>query len=75
MGLDEDVVNLFENHDADLVPHRLDEAGEAQVAGAAQESLAGTGDEGQGIRAKGAVAQAGAVELGQPPLSLLPACG
>jgi hypothetical protein len=44
MRLDEDVVNLFEIDDAVLAPHCLDEAGEAQVARAAQESLAGAND-------------------------------
>ena len=57
------MVDLFEVHDAGLVADRLDERAEAQVAGAAQEALAGADDQGQGFRGEGVVAQAGAVEL------------
>jgi hypothetical protein len=38
------MVNLFEIDDVDLVAHCLDEAGEAQLAGAAQQSLVGADD-------------------------------
>lgn len=63
MGLDKHAVDLLEVHDASLVADRFDERTQAQVAGAAQESLAGTNDERQGFLGEGVVAQAGTVEL------------
>ena len=68
MGLNEDAVDLLEIDDADLVAHGFDERAQAQVAGAAQQALAGADDEGQGVRGEGVVAQAGAVQLGQDEL-------
>src|SRR5438034_8328822 len=62
VGLNEDAVDLFEVHGADLVAHRLDQSAEAEVASAAQEALGGTDDEGQRVGAKGVVPQAGAVQ-------------
>ena len=47
MGLDEHTVDLLEIHDAGLIPHGFDERAEAEIAGAAQQSLAGAHDEGQ----------------------------
>ena len=46
-----------------LVAHRFDERTQAEIAGAAQQALAGADDEGQGFLGEGVVAQAGAVEL------------
>ena len=63
VGLHEDVVDLFEVHDAGLVAHGFDERAQAEVAGAAQEALAGADDQGQGLGAEGVVAQAGPVQL------------
>jgi len=54
---------LLKIDDAGLVAHGLDEGAQTEVAGAAQESLAGAGDEGHGFGSEGVVAQAGAVEL------------
>jgi hypothetical protein len=54
---------LFEVHDAGLVAHRFDEGTQAEIAGAAQEALAGADDESQRFLGEGIVAQAGAVEL------------
>ena len=68
MGLNEDMVDLFEVHDAGLVAHGFDERSQAQVAGAAQETFAGTNDERQGFRGEGVVTQAGAIQLIQDKL-------
>jgi len=63
MGLDEDMVDLFEVHDAGLVADGFDERAQAQVAGAAQQPFTGTDDERQRFGREGVVAEAGAVEL------------
>ena len=68
MGLNEDAVDLFEVHDAGLVADGFDERAEAQVAGAAQQTFAGTNDQGQRFGCEGVVAEAGAVELIQNKL-------
>jgi hypothetical protein len=68
MGLDEDTVDLLEVDDAELVADRFNEAGEAEVACAAQEALAGADDQGQGVLREGVVAQAGAVQLREDEL-------
>ena len=44
MRLNEDMVDLFEVHDAGLVADGFDECAEAQVAGAAQQAFAGAHD-------------------------------
>ena len=68
MGLDEHLVDLFEVDGAGLVAHGFNEAGEAEVAGSAQEAFAGSDDQGQGVVGEGVVAQGGAVELGEDEL-------
>ena len=47
-GLNEHAVDLFEIDDAGLVAHGLDQGGEAEVSGPAQDSFAGSDDQGQG---------------------------
>ena len=54
---------MFEVHDAGLVADRFDERAQTEVAGAAQQTFAGTDDERQGIGGEGVVAQAGAIQL------------
>lgn len=68
MGLNEDMVDLFEIHDAGLVADRFDERTQAQVAGAAQQAFAGTDDECQRFGREGVMTQAGPVELIQNKL-------
>ena len=53
--LNENAVDLFEIDDADLIAHGFDERTQAQVAGAAQQSFAGTHDQGQRFGRKGIV--------------------
>jgi len=65
MGLDEDAVDLFAVHDPDLVAHGLDQGTQAEVAGAAQQAIAGTDDQGQGLGTEGMVLQIGAIQLAQ----------
>ncbi|MEI8288177.1 MAG: hypothetical protein WCH99_01790 [Verrucomicrobiota bacterium] len=50
------MVDLFEVHDAGLVADRFDERAEAQVAGAAQQTLARPDDERQRFGGEGVVA-------------------
>ena len=68
VGLNEDTVDLFEVHDAGLVADGFDERAQTQVAGAAQETFAGTDDERQRFGGEGVVAQAGAIQLIQNEL-------
>jgi hypothetical protein len=68
VGLDEDAIDLFKVHDAGLVADGFDERAQAQIAGAAQETFAGTDDERQGFRGEDVVAQPGTVELVQKKL-------
>ena len=63
MGLNEDAVDLLEIHDAGLVTDGFDERAQTQVAGAAQETFAGTNDERQRFGGEGVMAEASAVEL------------
>jgi hypothetical protein len=49
VGLNEDVVDLFEVDGADLVAHGLDERAQAEIARAAQQALGGANDEGRGV--------------------------
>jgi hypothetical protein len=48
---------LFEIDDPGLVADRLDQGGQTEVAGAAQEALGGANDQGQGVLGEGVVAQ------------------
>src|SRR5437016_12740478 len=48
MRLNEDAVDLLEINEAGLVAHRFNEGAQAQVAGAAQKTLAGADDQGKG---------------------------
>jgi len=57
------MVDLFEIHDAGLVADGFDERAKTQVAGAAQQTFAGTDDEGQRFWREGVVTQPGPVEL------------
>jgi hypothetical protein len=62
VGLDEHAIDWFEVHDAGLVAHRFDEGTQAEIAGAAQEALAGADDQSQRFLGEGIVAQAGTIE-------------
>ena len=68
MRLNEDAIDLLEIHDAGLVADRLDERAQTQVAGAAQQSFAGTDDECQRFGREGVVAETGAIQLIQDKL-------
>ena len=68
MGLNEDAVDLFEVHNAGMVSDGFDEGSQAEIAGASQQTFAGTDDEGQGFRGEGVVAEAGAIQLIQNEL-------
>ena len=57
MGLDKNAVDLFEIHDAGLVTDGFDERAQTQVAGAAQQTFAGTNDERQRFGREGVMAQ------------------
>ena len=59
MGLDENAVDLLEIDGADLVAHGFEQAAQAEVAGAAQQALAGAHDQRERFRGEGVVAQAG----------------
>lgn len=58
VGLDEDAVDLLEIDEAGLVAHGFDQGTDAEVAGAAQQPLAGADDEREGFGGEGVVAQA-----------------
>ena len=58
-------VDLLEVHGADLVADGFDEAGQAEIARAARQSLGGAHDQSEGVGGEDIVAQARAVELGQ----------
>ena len=66
VGLNEDVVDLFEVHDAGLVADGFDERAQTQVAGAAQQAFAGTDDERQCFGREGVVTETGAIQLLNP---------
>jgi hypothetical protein len=66
--LNEHAIDLFEVHDPGLVAHGFDEGAEAEIARAAQESLAGANDQGQRFLGEGVMAQTGAIELAQNEL-------
>jgi hypothetical protein len=51
--LQEDAVDLLEVDDASLVAHGLQERSQAQIAGATQEAIAGTDDQGEGFLGEG----------------------
>ena len=68
MRLDEHVIDLLEINDAGLVTDRFNESAQAEIAGAAQEALAGADDQGQGLSGKGVVTQASPIQLGQDKL-------
>lgn len=64
MWLDENAVDLLEIDNAGLITHRFQEAADAQVAGAAQETFPRADDERQGFGREGVVTQASTVQLG-----------
>ncbi len=68
MGLEEDAVDLFEVDDASLVTDGFEQGAQAEVASAAQETIARTDDEGQRFGGEGVVTQTGPVHLGQKEL-------
>src|SRR6266516_572458 len=53
MRLNQDVIDLLEIDDAGLLAHRLDEGTQAEVAGAAQKTLAGADDQAKGFGREG----------------------
>ena len=69
VGLDEDPVDLFQIDGAELVAGGLDERGDAEVLGPAQQTLARAHDEGERVGGEGVVAEGGAVQF--PPARTL----
>jgi len=63
MGLQEDFVDLFEIDNFGVVADGLDEGGDDEVAGSAQEAFGGADDEGESVLGEGIVTEAGPIEL------------
>lgn len=68
MGLEQDAVDLFEIDAFGLVAHGFEQTGQAQVAGATQEAVGGTDNEGESFLRKSVVGEADGVELGEDEL-------